>query len=484
MGAYLRLFRSVRFNIFLFVAIATASAVGTLLPQASETPEKVEAWLAAHPAWGKLFEGLGFFRLYESWWYLAMLALMAFNIVVCKLANAPPDQGIVALPPELEPEKAGRELERAEAALATKQLQAGFTANVSPEAAAGRVRAALAKAGYYLHVNAEAAVGGRSSLLATKHRPQRWGSYVAHVALVVILCGGLLKQLYGFVEMVPVLDGGSKAMQNLPDWDLKVENFTIKYYDGTRTPKLFSSDLKVYRGETLLASKVIRVNDPLDIDGVRFYQASWGAGGMFRSITLNIGKKELQIPQRSPTLIPDSKIRVVADLMLPNFKIGPDARADSASLDLQNPAIRLKFLIDGRPTRPLWLLQRSPDVAFSENEDGTLEHAPPPPFKLADVDPILFSGIQVAYDPGFPVVLGGGIAWLLGMILLFYLHRRRLWVVIGPGDSPEGAKIRVGAWSSRGARDFRKEFETLVNRMASDLGGSPVEVAAAEPVPA
>ncbi|MBI5202632.1 MAG: cytochrome c biogenesis protein ResB, partial [Elusimicrobia bacterium] len=205
--------------------------------------------------------------------------------------------------------------------------------------------------------------------------------------------------------------------------------------------------------------------------------------GMVRTVTHDIGRTTLPLPQRTPTEIPGSKIRVVADMMLPNFRIGPDARADSMSLDLQNPAVKLKFLVEGRPTRPLWLLQRSPEAAFSENEDGTLEHAPPPPFKLAEIDPVLFSGIQVAYDPGYPVVLGGGIAWLVGMVLLFYLHRRRLWVVVGPGEGGK-ARVRVGAWSSRGPRDFRKEFETLMNRTASDLGGSPVEVASDQPVPA
>ncbi|MBI4425671.1 MAG: cytochrome c biogenesis protein ResB [Elusimicrobia bacterium] len=480
MAAYLRLFRSVRFNIFLFAALALASAVGTLLPQAGETPEKVQAWIAAYPAWGRLFEGLGLFRLYESWWYLALLALMAFDIVVCKLASAPPDHGLVALPPELEPEAAGREVDRAEAAIASKPLQAALSSGREPEAAASSLLGALAREGYHVHRSVAAADGGRVALVATRHRAQRWGSYIAHVALVVILVGGLLKQLYGFVEMVPVLEGGSQAMQHKPDWELRVADFAVLYYDGTRTPKHFSSELEVFEGERRLAAKKIQVNDPLDIDGIRFYQATWGAGGMFRSVTLTLGRHEVQMPQRTPTKIPDTKIRVVADMLLPNFTIGPDGRADSGSLDLKNPGVRLKFLVDGRETRPLWLLQGAPQLAFSEGEDGVLTRAPPPPFALTAVDPVLFSGIQVAYDPGYPVVLGGGIAWLLGMLLLFYLHRRRLWIVIGPA-SEGGASVRVGAWSSRGPRDFQREFDALVRRLADDFGGTAV---AASPSPA
>lgn len=473
MAPYFRLFRSVRFNIFLFAVLAAASAVGTLLPQASETPEKVDQWIAMHPAWGKLFEGLGLFRLYESWWYLALLALMAFDIVVCKLAKAPPDHGLVALPPELEPEAAGKELDRAEAALATKGLQAEFSAQGPVERVAVELTRAINRERYHHHAWAGAAADGRVSLVATRHRAQRWGSYIAHVALVVILAGGLLKQLYGFVEMVPVLEGGAREMQYKRGWELKVDDFTVLYYDGTKNPKHFSSQLKVYEGDKLLASKLIQVNDPLDIGGVRFYQASWGAGGMFRSVTLSLGKQSIQIPQRTPTRIPNTKIEVVADLMLPNFTIGPGGNADNASLDLKNPAVKLKFRVDGRETKPLWLLESRPDLAFAENEDGVLQHAPPPPFRLAEIDPVLFSGVQVAYDPGYPVVLTGGIAWLVGMMLLFYLHRRRLWVVAGPADASGLVRVRVGAWSSRGDRDFKRDFEKLVGRLSRASGPEP-----------
>ena len=90
-----------------------------------------------------------------------------------------------------------------------------------------------------------------------------------------------------------------------------------------------------------------------------------------------------------------------------------------------------------------------------------------PPFHLAGVDPILFSGIQVAYDPGFKVVLAGSLLWLLGMIGLFYLHRRRLWVLIEPAG--DGSRLSLGGWSSRGPRDFEREFGALVRSLSGAM---------------
>ena len=464
----LLLFRSVRFNIVLFVVLAAASAVGTLLPQAGESPEKVQAWIQAHAAWGRPLQGLGLFHLYDSWWYLALLGLLAFDIVVCKLWSAPPDAGLASLPLELGPEAAGREPERARAAIAATPLRKEFTAAGTAQEVAPRLRELVRACGYRLHPCSEAGADERACLVATRQDLQRWGSYLAHVALVMILLGGLLKQLFGFVEMVPVISGGSRAMAHR-DWEMKVDDFTVQYYDGTRQPKLFSSDLKVYRGDKLLGAKVIKVNDPLDIGGVRFYQASWGAVGMFHSVTLKLGKQAVRVPMSTPTRIPGTDIRVTADMMLPSFVIGPDGRADSAGLDLENPAVRLSFRVGKKAARPLWLLESLPDAAFEEDEDGTLGQAPPPPFQVAEIDPVLFSGIQAAYDPGFKVVLAGGILWLAGMILLFYLHRRRLWVVLSPAGAG-GVHVLVGGWSSRGPRDFEQEFEELTRRWSSELG--------------
>ncbi|MBI3551569.1 MAG: cytochrome c biogenesis protein ResB [Elusimicrobia bacterium] len=461
----MKIFRSVRFNIFLGCLIALGSAVGTFLPQIPDAAEKVTAYQVAHPDLHRLFDFFGLFDLYHTWWFMGLLGLMAFDIVVCKLWNKPPDPGIVALPPEMTREaEIEKHLSQKEAALKLKPYQAVLSSALAPAAASQMSKSFLEGEGYHLRPEVSGAAG--SSFIATRHRLQRWGSYTAHIALVVILLGALIKGVYGFVEMVPVLEGRSRAMQNKPDWEVYVDKFTIKYYDGTFEPKSFSSVLRVQKGSQVLGEKTIIVNDPLDISGVRFYQASWGAGGMFRSVDLKLGSQILQLPQRTPEKIPGTPFLVTADVMLPNFTVN-NGQADSASLDLQNPAVRFTFSVGPHKTSPLWLLKNDPSVCFAEDPDGNLTRAPKPPFSLAAIDPILFSGIQVAYDPGFKVVLTGAVLWLLGMIGTFYLHRRRLWVLVEPAEA--GAKVSVGAWSSRGPEEFTKDFDGLMHRLRAQL---------------
>jgi cytochrome c biogenesis protein len=460
-----KIFRSVRFNIFLGALITAACAVGTFVPQTPEMPERAARFQESYPQWSRLFDFFGLFDLYHSYWFMGLLGLMAFDIVLCKLWSKPPDHGLVALPPEATREQeAEKHLAQKEGALKLKPFQAAFESGLAFERAVGASREALSAAGFHLHDDFHVPAG--AAFVATKHRLQRWGSYLAHIALVIILLGALVKGLFGFVEMVPVLEGRSRAMEHKPDWEVFVDKFTIDYYEGTREPKRFSSVMRVERKGEVLGQKTILVNDPLSVGNVRFYQATWGAGGMFRSVTLKIGKQELQMAQRTPTKIPGTPFAVEADMMMPNFTI-TDGGADTASLDLKNPAVRLKFHTGPHKTRPLWLVESDPELCFIESDDGTLERAPKPPFQLAGVDPILFSGIQVASDPGYPITLGGCILWLIGTCALFYMHRRRLWVLIEPaGDS---SRVSVGGWSSRGRQEFEAEFARLMQSLRAAM---------------
>ncbi|MBI4056272.1 MAG: cytochrome c biogenesis protein ResB [Elusimicrobia bacterium] len=486
---HLNLFRSVKFNIILFAVLASASALGTFLPQASDAPEKVQAFLATHTFLGPIFNFLGFFNLYYSFWFTGCLGLMAFDIVVCKLNKTPPDAGLSRLPPEFDPRE--KNTTDPEAMLRLKPYRSQWSLG-KKRILAQPIRDFFKKWGYAWEESES--FQGLQLWVGTRHRIQRWGSYISHVSLVVLLLGALIRGLFGFSEVVPVLEGRSRIMDHKP-WEIYVDRFEVAYYPGTLNPSRFSSDLRVYErkglkkgknGEDwyeedpfeegrLLGQKKILVNDPLALPAgqgqlgkIKIYQASWGAGGMFRSVTLELGKHKVQAPQRTRVKIPGAPIELEADLMLPNFTVGKGNRADSESMDLKNPAVRLFFYHQGQKTVPLWLFKNWPELCFAEDENGVLHHAPTPPFRLAAIDPILFSGLQVGYDPGFPVVMTGALGLLLGLSALFYLHRRRVWVLVKK-EGPH-AQILVGGWSSRGPRDFQKEFDRLMEDLKARTG--------------
>ena len=64
---------------------------------------------------------------------------------------------------------------------------------------------------------------------------------------------------------------------------------------------------------------------------------------------------------------------------------------------------------------------------------------------------------------------GGAAAWLAGMVLLFYMHRRRLWILVGPMEGGKASRIQIGAWSSRGVAGFQKEFDGMIAQLMDAL---------------
>jgi cytochrome c biogenesis protein len=51
-------------------------------------------------------------------------------------------------------------------------------------------------------------------------------------------------------------------------------------------------------------------------------------------------------------------------------------------------------------------------------------------FFLEDFRPQFFSGLQVSYSPGTPLIWGGSILLVLGLILAFYTIHRKVWASI------------------------------------------------------
>lgn len=436
-----QIFRSVRFNIILFAILAFGAAVGTLVPQVAENPGKVEAWRHLHPYFSRGLEIFSAFDIYHSWWYVALLGLMAFDVVLCKLWNKPPDHGLVELPEEEDLPELPKP-----AQILGKPYRLERSVSKAPTALAQIVERSLGKRGFHVERHERQ---GRVCLEAGRHRIQRWGSYVSHVSLVVILLGAGIGGVFGFEEFLPIPVGKFARMQNKP-WVLHVDDFKVDYYPGTRNPSLFQSKLRVYENDKLLAEDKIIVNEPLGVGAVNVYQASWGLTGSIRKALLDVNGKPTVLDGVKPLKIPGTPWEARILEFIPDFGLGPNGPFWK-STELKNPALKLGLFRGKNLESTVW--------AFTF---PVPEHAQSgPKMTIVDVDPIPFSGLQVAYNPGYPVILFGALSLLSGLCLLFYTHQRRLWVLLEPHSSGS-TSLTIGGWSSRGGRDFEREFQDIV----------------------
>ena len=71
-----------RTALVLLLLLAAAAAVGSLLPQIPNSPERVASYRAAHPFLGDFFARAGFFDVFGSWWFALILCNEAVDLWV------------------------------------------------------------------------------------------------------------------------------------------------------------------------------------------------------------------------------------------------------------------------------------------------------------------------------------------------------------------------------------------------------------------
>ena len=450
MKKFLLPFQNVKFNIWLFAALAVSSVMGTLIPQVNDNPEKVREFVARSPRLGTFFERINFFNIYYSWWFIGLLGLMAFDVIVCKL--------IFGKFPGLH---SFRKSEGRSSVISSQPFKAEWQTSLSEAEALERVQRNLEKENFGVKVK-----GSEEGLmlLAVKHRFQRFGSWVSHVSILIILLANLTGALYGFREVLNIPEGTSAKMEKRP-WIVACDKFIVDWYEGTSTPKTFASDLRLFDKGYLAQSTRILVNEPLQYKKVRFYQATYGPYlkeakvGFF--LRKNPGKSPavtLRLDEDVPVPGTPYSLRILE--FIPDFSLDEKDKVVNRSVHPQNPALQVLVSKDGKPLKAPWIFQNFPAVQMPPIQKGD-EFV----LVLARYVPSYYTGLQITYDPGADLFWGGCTILVLGLMTLFYFHHRKLWVLIQ--KKPGGmTRVKVGAFSSKG-KSFEAAFQALVNDLRS-----------------
>ena len=274
-----RLLCSVRFAILLISLAATGVLAGTLIMQAPWTPSSrrrpsTPGSPAPRPAtgrpWHAVFAALDLYRVFSAFWWRALLAVLTLSVVICTINRAPGIMASIRRPAVKVP---SRLFEKA-------PLQAEFRyPGVSPEQV--QVQAAKVLAARRSGSSPERK-GQPRTLFADRNRFGKAGTFLNHIGIVTVLArrgaGGVL----GWRDnafMVP--EGSTRAVGRETGLVVRNEGFTDEYFPSG-TAKDYRSDLVVLQDGQEVARKTIRVNDPLDVAGVRFHQAFFGPAAVMR----------------------------------------------------------------------------------------------------------------------------------------------------------------------------------------------------------
>jgi cytochrome c biogenesis protein len=443
---------SVRLALCLFLVLGVSSVIGTLLPQGAD-PALVQQHFGERTF--VLMRLFGLFDLFHSWWFIAILCLLAINLFFCSFQRLPSLLKVISLPPVKIEE--GRE----------KLLPSRSTFACSGEDPRARVEEVLRSKGYRVRWGGEKSP---AHALAAKGRWTRLGPYIVHLSILLVLLGATIGAVFGFRGYVNISEGetvDSFQSQDGKGWrklsfSLRCDDFEASYYEGTHRPKEFRSEITVIEGGKEVLKKALVVNDPLSYKGIYFYQSSFGQTGGVKSIVLSLEDPSRKEPLRFEVLAEkpfplegtDYSIRMLR--FFPDFALDERFSAFSRSEEFNNPAAEIEISKGGRPLFRTWVFARFGE--FHGPREGGNQR-----FRLLDYKATEYTGLQVSYDPGIGWVWAGFALMVFGLGISLFMGERRIWVHISQGEGKWNLQL---AGQSRKAREaFDREFGTICQEL-------------------
>ena len=278
------------------------------------------------------------------------------------------------------------------------------------------------------------------------------GPYLIHVALLLILAGGLIGKFWG-VDGQLSLDQGevADAFQLSPraeqplHFQVRLDNFQVTYYEPGSIPKEFRSDLTFMKDGREVSRATCRVNEPVSFGGLTFYQSSYGAqatGSIRLKVQLADRHQSIEAPFRRPVDLPGGQGQVIPMRVDGNFQG-------------YGPAVLLAFSPGSGQPQAFWVLQDHPELG---------EQPGPYRFSAESIPFGYYSVFQVKHDPGVWWVYSGFLLFLPGIYLAFLRPVERWALVL--------TKTPQGKWQGRllGASPrHREEFAARQERLLMEL---------------
>ncbi len=298
------IFSNVRTAIVLISCLAGISVIGMIIAQAPEevvsSPQDYAAWVAGNAQlqynnFTDLFNWLQFFTIFQSWYFKILIVLLAINILVGGMLNRAPAIWRKFRHPQLR---------RADGFYANSPVKTGLTLTASDGTTrdtATRLTAFFRQRRYRVDV-APGSDEQATYLYVHKNGWATLSTFVFHTALIGIMLSAVLtgwsgfgqnsmaqrilpagvynyfQGLAGFSYDQPLPDGSQGVVypQGTPhNIFYRAQNFVATFDPVRQVPTDFYTDLQLFQDGKMVASKRIRVNDPLTYQGVTFHQASF-----------------------------------------------------------------------------------------------------------------------------------------------------------------------------------------------------------------
>ena len=366
-----------------------------------------------------------------------MILLLTINIVVCSIDRLSATWKIIFVKTPLFNLSRFRSIPQ-------KKV---FTGEQRPEALGTIYETAIS--GQFRYTRVEKTDNG-VCIFAEKWRWTRFGVYIVHFSVILLLLGGLIGSFFGFEgfaiipehEKIDSIRLRNTGQVRALGFEVLCDDFNISFYDNG-APKEYRSSLTILEHGKPVYKKEVIVNDPLRFKGINIFQSSYGkmpSSTLQKEkiheknppeiITLNVVGKasgnayKIKTVIGKPVVLPEDLGKFVIVDYRNSVEFGGQ-NIGQAYLGILTPKDKGPVNIILPLHFPNFDKMRRGAVVISVAEQEIKTFNPG-----EKSDQRYYTGLQITKDPGVWVVYTGFIGMIIGIFITFFMSHQRVCIDI------------------------------------------------------
>lgn len=465
--------------LWLLLLLSIAAIPGSILPQRSASIIRVNDFKENNPQIFEIYDALGLFDVYSSFWFSAIYILLMISLAGCIVprmrVHAKNIVEPILSPPNNLESQTGYQVFQSKI-----EIDEIFK-NMQKNAWRGK----LTQDG--------------TALTIEKGYLRESGNLLFHIAILFITIAVAFGALFNYRGTILLIEensfantvtqyddfrsGSLFAIENMPNFSFKLESFEVEFERGenqTGSPREFIAELTVNDQNNTFEQTVV-VNQPLIINGTKAFLTGHGYAPQIRvrdaSGAVVFDRAVPFLPQdgnftsNGVIKIPDTTEQIgLLGLFLPTGVLDPELGPISVFPDLDNPLIFFSA----------WTGDLGMDDGVAQNvyrlETDDLNQIGLAQLEVLDVWQLTngysvefvevkrFASFQIAYDPGRIWAFIAATLAMIGLIFGLFVRRRRIWMrVISNSDNIQ--EIAIAGFSKQSQEQLIQEIENLVTKM-------------------
>jgi cytochrome c biogenesis protein len=506
---FLKILSSVKLGVTMLVILMLFSAIGTFVVQigTSDFPKFVQQLT---PAEKSIYEMIGFFDIYHTWYFNLLLLTMSLNIILASIDRAPGYWHFFRKPTMVISESSARHQQfNSQVKLPASAYNPELISRIGKEcrrlwlprwvAMLGPLSGLVA---YFSSFRLRVSEGkdGSTTIFAERGVWNRFAFCCVHVALLMILLGWFVGNKWGHKGLLQFAPGevtDTFFQPGADDMSMKSYRFPFKLQcidikqdliDASKpdlspqntldwhTTVIFSENGQKFKGN-------IHLNEPIDFKGYRFFQSSFDPMNTARQVTLLLTPTDGQGEAKEVTLLRNSFVdvpevgRIIWKDFYPSFSIDPKTnRPFSNSAEYMRPAAEVRVEQANGTSKAAFGFPQEMLTNLKDSQGqmpvakGLLESVSIGNYAvtLKDYEKVSRTHtLQVQYDPGVGTVYAGCTLLVFFLITVFFFSHERVWVLVKPGQND--LQLFFAGNTNRNRPSFEARYQNLLSAFDKNI---------------